>query len=116
MNQEPANTNRIGRVDDSPSRVLKHRPTNSSTMVRLRNRKAAEDDDGDRIGHVPPKTARRRCDGDGARSQRVVSDRRPGLAGNERTRRTSQLICASTTLEPFVECRLPTSKAIQSML
>ncbi len=116
MHDETANTNRIGRVDHSPRSVLKHRPANALTVVRLRHGEAGEDDDGDRIGHVASKATRRRRDGDSARRQRVVSDYSAGLAANECTRSTGRLICASTTLEPFIEYRLSTGKATQLML
>jgi hypothetical protein len=116
MHDETANTNSIGRVDHSPRSVLKHGPANALAVVRLRHRKAREDDDGDRIGHIASKTTRRRRDGDSARCQCVVSDYSAGLAANECTRSTGQLICASTTLKPFIEYRLSARKATQVML
>jgi hypothetical protein len=85
VNEETAYTDHIGGVNDTPRRVLKDRPADSPTMMRLRYRQARKDNDRDRIRHVTSKTARRCRNRDGARRERVVSDHRVGVAGDERT-------------------------------
>ena len=117
VHDETANANRIGRVSQLAARRPKHRPTNSWPVVRL---SPPQGGSGPRRGSgrafSRPGTTRRSCDGDSTRCERIVSDHRTGLAADERTRSTGRLICASTTLEPFVERRLPTSKVIEPML
>jgi len=86
MNEEAADPNCISCMDYSPRSVLKQCPTNTLTVVRLRDRKPCQHHNRDWIWHIASKATRRRRDRDCARCQRIVSDHRAGLADYERAR------------------------------
>ena len=103
MDNDPPNPNGIGRLNDSPRRIAKHRPPQPMSLVAASHRQPGQDHDWDRIRHVPPELPRNACLCDGAGGEGVIADDVLAFSYYVSPGCTTSLIRLRAALKPVVQ-------------
>ena len=101
----PRDAERVGRVCDALGRIGEQRPGESTGLPGLVDGKAAEDRDGDRVGHVAPEPSGGIRGSDCSRCQGVIGDDAVVLGDDEGTSCAADLVCPRPALQPEVQGR-----------
>ena len=83
MHEQAADTDGVGRVDDSFRGILEKRASQPTTLLITGDRKAREHDDGDRIRHVASEASRGRVRRHSTGCQGVVRNNLARIADDE---------------------------------
>jgi hypothetical protein len=105
MNDNAADAEALGRIDDARCTVSKQRPSQASTLPGAIYRKAREQSHRYRVWHISPKAAKRSADTDGSGSYSVIRNDTLTVSDNKCARGTGDLVAASATLQPVVKRR-----------
>jgi len=96
--------------------IAKQSPAKTASLIRLIDGEAGQNNYRNRIGHVPPESARSAGHSDCSRSQSIVANHPLAVTDHKRTGSTAGLICAGPAFQPTIQCCLAAGKAFNPMV
>ena len=115
MNDKASDSNRLSGGDSPEHGVAKKVRANTLTLPVSVYRETPQENDWNRVGHVPSEFANCNAMKDRACSDTIVAHRSVAGGCYERAGRALQLVRSCTSLEPFVERRFAGIEIVEEM-